>query len=129
MTYSIPLQIINGSIATLAFCLIIVFVNYIYVYRNEGYVFLRPAIAFLTLWTGVFTLRFPIFIARTRFNAGDPLQEVPWNSITVGSFITIIAFFCTIRVFSPREWRHWSWLGSLLLMIAVTGLSLLYVFN
>lgn len=127
MTHSLLLLVLNGYLATLAACALIIFVHYLYKNYHEGYVQMRPAIALTVLWIGDFVLRAPLFWVRAHIEAGY-LRHPPNLALILGGFISIVAFLCVIRVFSPMHWGNKSWVAALILSTAVVLGSLDLIF-
>jgi hypothetical protein len=128
MGSSISLQVINGYLSILAICAFVIFARYIYVKWDQGYWWLRPALALITLWAGEIILRLPIFYGRTLTNSGTP-TPFSESSLMLGGFLVGIAFLCCIRVFSEEAWGYLPTVVSIVLSTIVVGFSLLYVYG
>lgn len=125
MTYSFWLEAINSSITVTSLFALGVFLHYIWLNWNEGYIFLRPAIAMSFIWIGEISLRAVIWEARHAFNSSPEGANIAPEPIilAVGYFILIAATLCCIRVFSPKEWGHKPWLLALAMSIVIAILS------
>lgn len=127
MMSSYSLMALNAHLTVLACCAFALFIYYIWQNKLEGYEFLRAAIALLVLWIGDIFLRGPIWFTRQLVNIGVPTQpSETW--LYLGGGITVLAYLCIIRVFSPKRWGHRVWIISFMLANAFTAASLLFTY-
>lgn len=123
MNRSLVLMALNGFLTVLSMSTFCLFIFYLKNNMKEGYVFLRPAIALTVLWVGDAFYKGPLWYTRQLINIGIPM-EVPDETVIIGGSITIVAYLCVIRVFSPARWGHKSWIYAFLFASIFTATSL-----
>lgn len=119
---SILLERMNASLSIAFLCALVIFVRYMWARWNEGYIFLRPAIAFSAIWAGDFYMRSQFWFARHSVNLGFEAQPSDTHVFLANLFL-IGAVLCCIRVFSKTKEGHWPWIISLILIVGVAWLS------
>lgn len=122
------LQALNGILAPVTVCCLLVFARYFYYNRHQTYQELRPVIAMMALCAADAILRIPVFFFQVRKNMDiDTTFEMEMSYI-VGRCLALIAFLCVIRVFSPYRWGVWSWVVPLIASGFISLGSLAYVY-
>ena len=102
-------EAVNGALFVICLWGFFVFTRYIWNHRHEGYIFLRPAIAFDCIFAGEAYLRLAFWWVRREINRGDTAMQVyHWWTIS-GTIALMIAAACCIRIFDKRGSHGWLW--------------------
>lgn len=102
-------EAVNGALFVVALWGMFVFGRYIWNHLHEGYIFLRPAIAFAGVFAGEAYLRIAFWWVRREVNHGETTMQVyPWWTIS-GTIIIFLAAVCCIRIFDEQESNGWFW--------------------
>lgn len=102
-------EAVNGALFVVALWALFVFSRYIWNHRHEGYIFLRPAIAFACIFAGEAYLRVASWWIRREINHGSITAEIyPWWTIS-GTLGVMVAAACCIRIFDKSGSKGWLW--------------------
>ena len=118
MIESLILERMNASLSVASFCALIIFGRYIWKNLSEGYKFLRPAIAFASLWAGDAFLRTIFWASRHSINKGLGAQP-PNYLVIAGNLMLMASILCCIRVFSETNDGNWPWVISFFAAVAI----------
>lgn len=85
--------------------------------RENGYKRLRAqaAASLLAIFCGDLTKAAVIWWVRSRANAGLPPDIITIhqdNIILAGAALLALGILCYIRIWAPRKWGEWPWLGT-----------------
>jgi hypothetical protein len=119
---SVILERMNASLSIVTFCALVIFARYIWKNLDRGYWYLRPAIAFASLWVGDTFLRTVLWYVRHFINKGGSIQ-LPVLSIVTGNAVLMVSVLCCIRVFSETDEGNLPWLITLFIALVAAIVS------
>ncbi len=102
-------EAVNGALFVVATWAMFVFMRYIWNHKHEGYIFLRPAIAFMCIFAGEAYLRMAFWWVRREINHGNVAMQVYPSWTISGTIAIMIAAACCIRIFDKTGSRGWFW--------------------
>jgi hypothetical protein len=103
MSQSHLLEGVNANFLVFTLSASLIFAHYIWANWDEGYRYLRAALAIEAVFVGEVILRLNFWWARHQLNAGNGYDPSEFLTI-LGSATTSWGILCLILVFSPERW-------------------------
>lgn len=112
------LEAVNALVAAAYVASSFIVARYLFVeVRDNGYRRLRAqaAASLLAIFCGDMTKAAVIWWVRSRANAGLPPDVIVQHQdriILAGAVLLAMGMLCYIRIWAPRKWGEWPWLGT-----------------